>query len=73
LVSKGTILDFNLPNVMTLDFKLILDEFNRRFDEMDARLDLRFARLQQLQAEEVDEPYRDAVSPLPPLPIVYEP
>jgi diadenosine tetraphosphatase ApaH/serine/threonine PP2A family protein phosphatase len=43
------------------------------YDEMDARLDLRFARLQQLQAEEVDEPYRDAVSPLPPLPVVYEP
>jgi hypothetical protein len=43
------------------------------YDEMDARLDLRFARLQQLQAEEVDEPYRDAVSPLPPLPVIYEP
>ena len=43
------------------------------YDEIDARLDLRFARLQQLQAEEVDEPYRDAVSPLPPLPVVYEP
>jgi diadenosine tetraphosphatase ApaH/serine/threonine PP2A family protein phosphatase len=43
------------------------------YDEMDAQLDLRFARLQQLQAEEVDEPYRDAVSPLPPLLVVYEP
>jgi hypothetical protein len=40
---------------------------------MDARLDLRFARLQKLQDEEVDESYRDAVSPLPPLPVVYEP
>jgi hypothetical protein len=40
------------------------------YDKMDARLDLRFARLQQ--AEEVDEPYRDTVSPLPSLPVVYE-
>ena len=28
---------------MSLDFKLILDEFNRRFDELEIRWDRRFS------------------------------
>jgi hypothetical protein len=51
----------------------LLHEICRRFDAVDAQFDQHFARLPQPQAEEVDEPYCDAVRPLPPLPLVEEP
>ena len=68
---RGFDSQLQVANVMTLNVKLILDEFNRRFDATEAGLDWRFAKLLQPQAEGVDEPFRDVVSPLSHPSIVY--
>ena len=42
---RGFDSQLQVANAMTLNVKLILDEFNRRFDAVEARLDWRFAKL----------------------------
>jgi hypothetical protein len=69
---RGFDSQLQVANAMTLNVKLILDEFNRRFDAAEARLDWRFAKLLQPQAEEVDEPFRDVANPPPHPSVVYE-
>jgi hypothetical protein len=75
LLTSG-IRGFNSPlqvaNAMTLNVKLILDEFNRRFNAAEAQLDWRFAKLLQLQAEEVDKLFRDVANPPSHPSVVYE-
>jgi hypothetical protein len=43
-------------NTMTLNFKLILDEFNRRFDEWEARWDQRFSPPPSMEPQPQDDP-----------------